>query len=87
VNLGLLFGLIAAAIALGAFIPFFVLKRKQGTLPPEEERRQLIAAARSEAEQIKRNADLEAQRLALQTRQNSERELRDKRSEFDKRKS
>ena len=52
---------------------------------PDGERARLVEAARAEAEQIKRNAELEGKEAVLKLQEGAESEIRDRRGDVDKR--
>ncbi|NOX20564.1 MAG: ribonuclease Y [Nitrospirae bacterium] len=75
--------LIGASISL---VVFFLNKKasKQRDISLEEERRRIIEDARTEADRIKREAQLEAKDLLYKARSEAEREHRDRRSELNR---
>ena len=84
-TVGIAVALIAAALVLGV-----VIARALGPKPappvPEAERTKLVEAARTEAEQIKKAAELEAKEIAYRAQEKAEGELKGKRAELEKQK-
>lgn len=79
-----LVALIAGALA-GVLLARLAGNRSSGELP-EEERVRLLEAARVEADQIKRSAELEGQDAALRLKDSVAAELKTRRAELDKQK-
>jgi ribonuclease Y len=76
--------IVAAAVA--GFVAFLLGRSsKQDSVPEsEEERKRVIAAAESEADAIKRHAEIEAKEAAQKLRNEVENELRARRQELDR---
>lgn len=76
-------GLILLALVVVAVVGW-LLRGQQASAVPEAERTRLVEAARTEAEQIRRAAALEAEQLALKTQASAEAELKNRRVELQK---
>ena len=70
--------LVALALGVAAGMIFFA---KQAPALPEAERQKLLEAARAEAAEVKRSAELEAEEKALHAIEQAEKELREKRAQ------
>jgi ribonuclease Y len=71
------------ALVAGALLGAKVLARADGAAAlPEPERQKLLEAARSEAEGLKRTAELEAKEAALKATAEAEREVKERRAEL-----
>ncbi|HUS68530.1 MAG TPA: ribonuclease Y [Kofleriaceae bacterium] len=75
--------LCVVALVVGAVIGTQVLGKQQSAMP-EAERQKLVEAARAEAEQIKRAAQLAAKEQALKATAEAERELKERRTDLQK---
>jgi ribonuclease Y len=72
-----------AALAVGALLGRLLFGRSESATP-EAERQKLVEAARAEATELRRAAQLEAKEQALKATAEAERELRDRRAELHK---
>ncbi len=75
---------IAAGALLGAFLARSLGGKTTEPVLPESERARLLEAARTEAEQIKRNAELAGKEAALQVQESAEAEIAARRAEIEK---
>ncbi len=73
----------AVALALGALLGRLLFAKQSSTLP-DSERQKLLESARTEGEQLKRNAQLEAKEVSLKMAAEAERELKERRVELSK---
>jgi ribonuclease Y len=86
---GLVIVLMLVAVAIGVVAARMLLPKPQApTIPavPEEERQKLVEAARTEAEQLKKAAELEAREIAFRTLDKANDELKQKRADLERQK-
>ncbi len=82
-TVGLTIALVAVALVVGV-IAARLLAPKPAPAVPEAERGKLVEAARTEAEQIRKAAELSAKEIALKTQEKADAELKQRRAELEK---